>query len=479
MVNPFHPEFQPGIRDDSTESMKIELQREMGTFYVVMLGFGAMVGASIFILGGIATGIAGSSVLIAILLNYIVSIITGLNYAEASSHQPEVGGGYVWVKNATRPSMGFIAGWWSWLGHCIACSFYVIILGHSIQWLYGVDDPNQPIFGNVSWGVFTKVLVVFIALFFLWINHRGIQSTGIAGTITVTIQILIMTLFSFLAMYKALFVHDNLKQSFSPIFADGYKGIIVAMSVLFIAFEGYEICAQTGEEAKNPEETIPKAIIFSLTLLTITYFIVFLAAIMFSGSGANSTFVSNGERGLIETGREVIPIIGLQLMILAMCAGAIATLNATIYSPSRVAYALARDNLLPSNLTRLHAKNKTPFISIWTSGGIILGIALFIPLTDVAASADILFLCLFAAVNYSVIVLRKRYGKDAFKFRAPFFPALPIFGLITKVILAVFLYLFSPFAWYLAIVWTILGYCYYKVRTWYLKKHEKIVRTKF
>lgn len=477
MKNYLNKEFTEGV---SFETQEVELTREMGTFQVALLGYGAMVGASIFILAGPTMGyvvnqntgmVVGAGVILALILNYIVSLVTALNYAELSSGSPEVGGGYLWVKEATNDTVGFISGWISWLGHCIACAFYILVINKGILWFFDIDENAYvKILISVHWSVISTTIAILIATFFLWINYKGINSTGNAELIIIMVQVGVLGIFSLFAIFRSI-ENPNSLDHFSNMFSDPITPIIIIMGIMFIAFEGYEICAQAGEEAINPEKTIPKAIVISLTALFLTYLIVFISAIAALGSDSESIIVQGGERGLIDGGAFLFALLG-PLMIIAMIFGAVATLNATIYSSSRVALALSRDDNLPRQFLTIHPKTKTPWVSIWGSGCLIIFIVIFLNLEDVIASADVMFLLLFTLVNYSAIILRRRKGD--FPFKTPFFPILPIIGLITKFILAIFLYLYSPVAWYVAIIWIALGLLFK-----YMSNNIEFLRVKF
>lgn len=451
-------QFDEGV---SFETKEVELTREMGTFHVALLGYGAMVGASIFILAGTTMGyritgtemVVGAGVIIALILNYLVSLVTALNYAELSSGSPEVGGGYLWVKEATNDTIGFVSGWISWLGHSIACAFYILVINKGVLWFLNVDANSNlnMLFFEVHWEIVSKIIAIIVAVVFLWINFRGVSSTGRAEFLIVLVQVGVLVIFSILAIVRS-FETPNAVSNFSGMFSTPFTPIVVIMGVLFIAFEGYEICAQAGEEAINPEKTIPKAIVISLTALFLTYCLVFMSAI---AGNLESTIVAGQDEGLINAGDVLIPHILGPVMVIAMIFGAVATLNATIYSSSRVSLALSRDNNLPKQFLKIHPTTRTPWVAIWGSGALIIFIVIFLNLKDVIASADIMFLLLFTLVNYSAIILRKRKGD--FPFKTPFFPSLPITGLITKFLIAVFLYIYSPTAWYVAIIWVILG----------------------
>ena len=144
-------------------------------------------------------------------------------------------------------------------------------------------------------------------------------------------------------------------------------------------------------------------------------------------------------------------------MILAMISGGAATLNATIYSSSRVALALARDGELPAKFMEIHPQKRTPWVAIWGTGFVMIMMVLFLDLTEIIASADVLFLLLFFLVSYAAIILRPRHGPEAFPYKTPLFPLFPIISMLTQLILAVALLVFSWVSWTVAVIWIILG----------------------
>ena len=108
---------------------KVALSRDLGLFTITMIGVGGMIGAGIFVLTGIAAGVAGPALVLAFLLNGIVTTFTAMAYAELGSAFPEVGGGYLWVKEGLGGANGFLAGWMSWFAHAVAGSLYALAFG--------------------------------------------------------------------------------------------------------------------------------------------------------------------------------------------------------------------------------------------------------------------------------------------------------------------------------------------------------------
>lgn len=114
------------IQSDHSE---ITLPRTLTGFNATMIGLGAMIGAGVFVLTGIATGEAGSAAIIAFALNGIVTTFTAFSYAELASSIPEAGGGFAFVKRAFPGVTGFVSGWMLWFAYTVACSLYAVAFG--------------------------------------------------------------------------------------------------------------------------------------------------------------------------------------------------------------------------------------------------------------------------------------------------------------------------------------------------------------
>ncbi len=131
---------------------------------------------------------------------------------------------------------------------------------------------------------------------------------------------------------------------------------------------------------------------------------------------------------------------------------------------------MGRDKNLPKVFSAISSKTRTPHKALMYSGALIIFMAVVIPLKDVASAADIMFLLLFLQVNIAAITLRKKYGKRLkYGYLMPFFPIVPIIGIVTKLFLALFMFNYSPVAWYFTIAWIGLGTVIYYL---YAKKHR-------
>ncbi len=233
----------------------------------------------------------------------------------------------------------------------------------------------------------------------------------------------------------------------------------MAMGFTFIAFEGYEIIVQAGEEVKNPRRSIPRAVFWSLIIVVPIYVLVGIASLgAIESSGPTWQFLGQfKELGLVKAAGQFMPY-GTFVLLFGGLLSTVSALNATTFSSTRVSFAMGRDRALPGIFARIHPRTRTPYMALAGSGAIILAMVLAIPIEDVATAADVMFLLLFIQVNVAVLKIRREYGdRLKYGYLLPLYPWVPIIGVLLQAFLAVYLYRFSPKAWYLAIAWIGVG----------------------
>jgi len=436
--------------------VEVTLRRDLGLLEVLMIGIGPNIGSTIFVLVGIAIGIAGPAIMLALVLNLMVTFFTALSYAELSSAFPETGGGYLWIKEGLFPPFGFLGGWMSWVGHCIACAVYAVGFGYGVAGIFtnlGID------FFGLPADVVAKIFAAIISVIFIWLNYRGVKGAG-RSEIIVSMFLLgiIVTFLLFATLY--LFGNGTAPDSFEPFFIPpALLTVATSMGFTFMIFEGYEIVAQTGEEAKNPEKTVPKAMFLCITISGILFLVMTLVTLMILGYGEIAALndAGQGQDVIVEAAAKVVPFFGGALISIGIIIGSIAAVNSVVFSTSRVSFAMGRDGNLPTMFGRLHPKNHTPSTALLISGAIIVIACISLPIEQVAAVADIFILILFVLVNVAVIQLRRKRPDAKRSFIMPLFPLFPIAGIIAKLFLAVTLFTFAPFAWYLALGLLFIG----------------------
>jgi prepilin signal peptidase PulO-like enzyme (type II secretory pathway) len=242
-----------------------------------------------------------------------------------------------------------------------------------------------------------------------------------------------------------------------------------AMGLMFIAFEGYEVIVQTGEEVKNPKRNIPRAIFVSLGVVVGLYclmaFVVLSATQAPEGMPAWQYIGENGELGISKAVDLFMPY-GALVVLAGGIVSTLAALNATTFSSARVALAMGRNYNLPHRLSAIHPKNKTPYVAAIASGVIMAIMAYALPLNAIALAAGVIFLLLFTQVNIAVITIRRIYGdKLDYGFKTPLFPLIPIIGIILKLGLAIYLLITEPLSWGITVLWILVGFVLYRMYT--------------
>lgn len=458
-------------------STGVTLSRSLNLFTITMIGIGGMIGAGIFVLTGIAAGVAGPALILAFALNGIITSFTAMSYAELGSAYPEAGGSYVWVKEGLGGTQGFLAGWMSWSAAASAGALYGLGFGRFASELWHMAGWST--FG-LSIDQTTLIFMTLIIIAFTLLNYLGASETGAIGNVVTLAKIVILGLFVMFGII-AMLNSDGWQQNFTTGFLpNGVLAVFAAMGITFVAFEGYEIIVQSGEEVIDPSRNIPRAIFLAIGVAVTIYLLVSVVAIGATvppeGLKVYEYLGLQGEVAVVETARQTFPWgIGAGILLISGLVSTMSALNATTYSSSRVSFAMGRDHNLPKLMAQVHPKRLTPYWAVIISGAFMLMISWLLPIEDVAAAAGILFLLLFLQVNVVVMRLRLKLPDLKRGFRVPFFPVVPILGVVINALLAIYLFTFSPIAWYVAIGWIVVGLLAYYT---YFSRIEEIEKPK-
>ena len=476
---------------------EVTLARTLGLFDAVMIGVGAMIGAGVFVLTGIAAGEAGPAAIIAFALNGVVTMFTAFSYAELASAIPEAGGGYSFVKRAMPRALGFLAGWMLWFAYTVACALYAVGFGgYFVELLSGYwPAAHEALVGALGHQVTVALVTLVIASFFVSLNFIGADVTGKAENVVTMAKILILAVFTVFGLI-ALVQRPEALAAFHPLFPKGFGGVVVAMGLTFIAFEGYDLIATVSEEVKEPTKNIPKATFLSLGIAVVIYLLILLVAIgavdatRFDVYGLtydqlpaeigiggpldpehpkiNTSWEILGiykETGIVRAAENFMPKFGVALIVFGGLFSTMSALNASVLASSRVGFSMGRERMLPPALGAIHRKHRTPHIAVLITGLIIAMIAVGLPLEVVGSGASLLFLLSFALTNGAMILIRIREPNLKRGYRAPLFPLLPILGIVSNLGLAIYQFTFQPVAWYVALAWVAIGAVVYVAYT--------------
>lgn len=444
------------------QPVKTELARDLTLFQVTMMGMGMMIGAGVFLgVGNAIREVGPGGVVLTFALNGVIGLFTAMAYAELSSAIPRAGGAYNFARIGFGRGTSFVAGWMEWFASSVAGSMYALTLA-----IYTLRYLEQ--LGLLGWAgdhiqLATKAVAVIAALFFLYINYRGVSTTGKIGAFFTLGQMAFLALIGLVGILVVTREPSRL-HNFEPFLPFGWSRLLVTMGFTYVAFEGFEVIAQAGDETIDPKRNLPKAMLYSVYIATITYVVVAFATVVSVKAGSPGVtgppwrwIGQFREQGFGEAVSRLMPM-GNLLLTLAVIFAATSALNATTYSAARVSFALGRDRLLPPLLASISGKRKTPFVALALSGGITIAVAAFLPTLDVASSASMMFLLLFFLVNVCVIKIRRDMGDELkYGFLTPFFPFIPLAAILCQAVLAGWLVHMSLIAWIAAPAWILAG----------------------
>jgi amino acid transporter/nucleotide-binding universal stress UspA family protein len=437
-----------------------ELSRNLGLLEITMIGIGAMIGAGVFALTGFAAGIAGPALLLAFLVNGIIALLTAMSYAELGAAFPQAGGAYNWVTEALPSPYGFYTGWVNWLTQALACALYAVTFGSFLITLitaYSGLSEEFVLFGFLTPIIAEKAVAMIVIALFAYINYRGAEEAGGAEVLVVVLKLIILGLFIVFGILATFSTPDWPSKFLSSpsFFPTGIPGILGAMGFTYVAFEGYDIIVQSGEEVKNPGENIPKSIFYALLATIPIYILVGFAAI----GGVTVTqrlldlaniavppstvptwkLLGNlGELGIIRAASQFVPY-GFLLLIIAGLAATVSALNATLFASSRIAFSMSRDRLLPPGLSEISERTRSPSQAIFFSAVLIAVMAVALPIESVASATSVMFLLLFSMVNVAAIVMRRDQPDIDRPFSLPYMPTIPLLGIVFQLLLLPFL----------------------------------------
>lgn len=466
----------PSSEVTATSEDGADFARELTLTDITLLGVGAMIGGSVFVLTGLAAGEAGPALVLAFALNGVITIFTAMTYAELGSAIPEPGGGYLWVRTALGRSQAFISGWMSWFAHAVAGSLYVLTFGSFVTLIFTAYFDLTLGLSDVQ---LQKGFAVLATAAFTYVNYRGTKETSFAENVVTILQLAVIVVVIAAGFRVAVSSSQVTIDNLDPFAPNGVGGVFLAMGLTFIAFEGYEIIVQSGREVVNPRENVPKAVFYSMLIVVTLY--ILIGVVMLGATTVTPDLLETaqatdsiggttipdlpanpavwqvvghlGEFGLAQAVGQFLPY-GTLLILLTGILSSLAALNATTFSSSRVGYALGHDHVFPESFSRIHAENQTPYVSVVLSGALIAVMAVSLPLAQVAAATDLMFLLLFLQVNYSMIKIRRELGEElTYGYLAPWFPYVPMIGIGTKLLLAVYFFNYSPLAWAIAVAW--------------------------
>ncbi|MCP8308777.1 MAG: amino acid permease, partial [archaeon] len=312
------------------------LYRALGLFDAVSIGINAIIGAGIFVVIGIAAGMAGPGIVLSIIIAGFVSAFTALSFAELSRFIPKEGGGYEFAHKLISNRVGFAAGWLWILSNIIAGSALAVLL------------PFIP----------TNLAAIGICIIVTLVNYFGIKQSARLNNVLNVSKIAILALFIVLGSGYVNLAH------FKNLTPKGYNGVLQGASLIFFAYAGFARITTVAEEVKKPQRTIPLSIILSLIISAVIYVLTSFVAVGLIGYLQLSSSSSPLADAASMTGINGIPF----LISIGAIIATLGVLLTSVLGVSRVSFAMARNGDLPRLLKEIHPKYNVPHYSVVISG---------------------------------------------------------------------------------------------------------------
>ncbi|MBL4662620.1 MAG: amino acid permease [Flavobacteriaceae bacterium] len=395
-----------------------KLERSLSLTSVIAISIGGMLGSGIFVLPGLAAAKTGSSVWLAYLLAAVCILPAALSKSELATAMPKSGGTYVYIERAFGPMFGTIAGIGLWLSLLLKSSFALVGFGAYLSILVNINPE------------FTKYIAVGFLVLILFLNILGVKKVGKVQIFIVTISLISLTLILIFGIPK---VDANL---FDPFLLKGELGLVSTIAFVYISYAGVTKVAAIAGEIKNPNRNLPRAMILSLLLMTAIYVFV--------------TFVLVGNIPLNTLQTDIRPIYTIAEMLGGKYVGIVAAVigiitlismaNSGVLASSRFPFAMARDKLLPDFMSKIHSKYLTPVVTIIMTCVVMAFVIVFLDVVKIAKLASAFMVMMFILVNTCVIILRETsaqwYNPP---YRSPLYPFMQLFGIVSGIVLLVFL----------------------------------------
>jgi APA family basic amino acid/polyamine antiporter len=388
----------------------MELKRTLNLIDATAIGIGAIIGAGIFVVLGIAVEYAGPAVVISMVVAGIVALFSALSFAELGSAIPKQGGTYEFAYQLISPSVAFLSGCLWLFGQTVAGAAVSLGLASYFVAVF----PFFPL----------KVVAVSAALLLTALNLIGTKHSAMINNILVLIKIVILCLFIGFGVFQ---VNPTNYSQFAP---NGFAGILQGAGFIFFAYLGFGRIAALGGEVKNPKKNLPLAILIALATSVVLYVMTGLVA-----TGLQDYRILAGSGSPLA---EAVKATGNFTLVAAISFGALVATTSVLLTNliglSRVSFAMANNGQLPKSMSRIHAKLGTPYISILATGALMIILASVSDLRQTAAITSISILSTHIILHFSVVRLRKK-TPDLKTFKSPLYPLIPALGIVSCIVL--------------------------------------------
>jgi APA family basic amino acid/polyamine antiporter len=476
-----------------TEQPEHQLKKNLTALDLTIFGVGVIIGAGIFVLTGTAAATnAGPAVALSFLFAGAACALAALCYAELASTVPVAGSAYTFSYVAFGEIVAWFIGWDLVLEFTIGASALAVGFSGYLNSLLADTAFELPAaVQSVSTasnpdGVFDLSAAV-IALVVTGVLIAGIKLSSVINQIVVAIKLGVVALVIIggigyisadnytpfippsepAAADSGGWLHSPLIQSLLGIdpAVYGLAGVFSGAAIVFFAFIGFDVVATTAEEARNPQRDVPIGILGSLAIVTVLYMSVSLVV-----TGMQSyRDIDPDDAAPLATAFEAAGVDWMgKVIAVGACIGLVVVVMILMLGQTRVAFAMARDGLLPQGLARVHPRFGTPYVITATTGIAVAVIAGLVDLSTLSELVNIGTLAAFVLVSVGVVLLRRSRPDLERPFRVPVAPLVAT----ASVLMCLYLMLNLPGeTWLRFLAWMALGTVVYLT---YSRSHARL-----
>ncbi len=384
------------------------MKKGLGFWDVFCIAAGAMISSGIFVLPGLAFSLVGPAMIVSYLMAGILALIGVFSVIELATAMPKAGGDYYFLTRSLGPLVGTVSGLLSWFALSLKTAFAIFGLAEVV---FLLSNGQVPLF----------VTAAPVTFFFVFLNIKGTEAAAQFEVVLVFALLLLM------GGYFVLGVPNIQISHFRPFIAEngGFRAIISTAGFVFVSFGGLLKTATIAEEVRNPRRNIPAGFIAATVVITVLYAL--LLTVTVGVLPANE--LEGSFSPIADTARIFAGPMGYIAITLAAVLAFITTANAGIMSASRYPLALGRDNLLPPVVAKVTSQG-SPVVAIVLTGVLILA-SLLLDIEKLVKVASAVVISSYILSAAAVLVMRKsKLTNYRPTFRVPFYPWLPLFGII-------------------------------------------------
>ena len=466
------------LMTEANDSGSKSLKRILGPWSLIALGVGVIIGAGLFsITGAVAAGYTGPAITLSFAIAALGCCFAGLCYAEFASMIPVAGSAYTY----SYATMGELVGWDLVLEYCVAAttvsiswSRYLVVFLEG----FGVHLPQAltacPWDGGIV-NIPAFVIVVLMSILLI----RGTEGSSIFNGIIVFLKVSVVLVFVVLG-WKYIRMENYtpyIPTNTGTLGEFGFSGILRGAAIVFFAFLGFDAVSTAAQETKNPKRDMPIGILMSLVVCTILYMLfahVMTGVVHYSAfagqNGIAPVAIAIDHMGQMDASGVIRPDYPWmnRAIVIAILLGYCSVIMVTLLGQSRVFLSMSRDGLLPPLFSHIHEKFRTPARSNFLFMLLVGTLAAFVPASVAGEMCSIGTLFAFTLVCAGVLIVRKTMPDAPRSFKTPLVPFVPIAGIITCLVMMLFL---PADTWIRLVLWMLIGLDIYVC---YGIKHSKL-----